>query len=136
MKSSILRFSREREQQGMNHFNLRAASKLRFVISHVKIPSCKTKKERKSSTNKKGKKWKSKIQQPSSLTIRASCFILELRAKVLSATDPALNRRNNLLLFGATTGWYPVHSSLQLIVTPVKLMNLVLVTLASFVELF
>ena len=57
---------REREQQSMNHFNLHAASKLKFQIFYVRPASNKIKKKRMSYTNKKRKIGKFKFQQPSS----------------------------------------------------------------------
>ena len=43
-KSSILRFSRERDKHKINHFNVCTASKLRFLVVHVHTPSWKIKK--------------------------------------------------------------------------------------------
>ena len=43
LKSSVLSVFREREQQSMNHFNLNAASKLKFLIFYVHTASSKIK---------------------------------------------------------------------------------------------
>ena len=65
LELSVLRFSGQRENQGVNHFNLRAASKFKFLILHVDITSRKIEKKQ---IRKKRKNEKLKTQQPSSLT--------------------------------------------------------------------